>query len=84
VTTKTAPAAAQPRQKLKLSRSDGLWMLIWRDMRRSWTGMLGLIMLIFFALIALGANYVAPYDPYKLDFASSLLPPTSDAIFSAD
>jgi peptide/nickel transport system permease protein len=77
VTTNTAQAAAQPLQKLKRSRSDGLWLLIWRELRHSWTGMLGLIMLIAFALIAIGATYVAPYDPYKLDFASSLLPPNS-------
>ena len=77
MTTKTAPAAAQPLLKLKRTRSAGLWAMVGRELLRSRSALLGLILLIIFALVAIGAAHVAPYDPYKLDFASSLLPANS-------
>jgi peptide/nickel transport system permease protein len=77
MTTKTAPAAVNPVPKVKPIRSVGLWVLVWRELSRNWSAMFGMLLLVAFALIAIFATYVAPYDPYKADFASSLLPPNS-------
>jgi peptide/nickel transport system permease protein len=48
----------------------------WRQLRRNKLAMLGAIALIVMYLSAIGAEFVAPYDPYKSQNDGSLLPPT--------
>ncbi|PSN19074.1 ABC transporter substrate-binding protein [filamentous cyanobacterium CCP5] len=48
----------------------------WQKFRRNRLAQLGALLLVIFYLIAIGANFVAPYDPYYSQPDGSLLPPT--------
>jgi peptide/nickel transport system permease protein len=72
--TKTAATTAPPLPRLTHSRSASLRAMVWRELSHNPTALLGLSILVIFAVGAVGADYIAPYDPYKLDFSSSLLP----------
>ena len=49
---------------------------VWRRMRRNRTAMLGLAVLVLFALSGIFAPYLAPYDPYRSDLEGSLIGPS--------
>jgi len=42
-------------------------MGVWNEYKKSWLGLSGLFMLIFFVTIAVLAPYIAPYDPNPLN-----------------
>lgn len=50
--------------------------LVWRAFKRHKLGMLGLAVLIIMYLIALFADFLAPYNPYEQSLAHSLIGPT--------
>lgn len=58
-------------------RSKSLWATVFRELLRSRAATLGLVLLLMFVIIAIGAPYIAPYDPYTLDFVNTMLPPNS-------
>jgi peptide/nickel transport system permease protein len=49
----------------------------WRKLKNNPLARLGAIVLIVFYIAVIAADFVAPYDPYAIDSASSLLPPTT-------
>jgi len=49
---------------------------VWRRMRRNRTAMLGLAVLVLFAISGIFAPYLAPYDPYRSDLEGSLIGPS--------
>ncbi|NCO75044.1 MAG: ABC transporter permease [Cyanobacteria bacterium] len=49
----------------------------WRKLKKNPLAKLGAILLIFFYVIVIGADFIAPYDPYLAEENSSLLPPTT-------
>lgn len=51
-------------------------MMLWSSLRRSPLGLLGLALLIFLLVMALGAAWIAPYDPTKTTGAP-LEPPSA-------
>lgn len=46
--------------------------------------MFGLCIVVFFALVAMFAPFIAPYDPSKIDIENILTPPSSAHIFGTD
>lgn len=51
-------------------------MTWWRKLRTNRLAQLGAILLIALYVVALGANFFAPYSPYESQLNGSLLPPT--------
>ena len=45
------------------------WAEIWKRMRRNTGSNIGLIVIAFLVVVSFGAPLIAPYDPYKVDFA---------------
>lgn len=72
--TKTAAPTVSALPSLKRPRSNSLTAMVWRELRHNSNAMFGMVLLLIFAVCAIFAPYIAPYDPYKLDFASSLVP----------
>lgn len=48
------------------------------NLSRSWTGMLGFIIIILLLLISILGNLIVPYDPLFAEFSEKLLPPLTD------
>lgn len=49
----------------------------WRRLKKNPLAKLGAIILIFFYLMVIGADFIAPYNPYSAEDNASLLPPTA-------
>ncbi|MBY0123185.1 ABC transporter permease [Bacillus sp. S/N-304-OC-R1] len=48
---------------------------------RSWTGMIGFLIIIFLLLISIFGQLITPYDPLYADFSKKLTPPMTDGHF---
>ena len=62
--------------------SESYRALVWRRLRHSWTGMLGLILVAALLLMAVFADFLSPVDPKATDVAFA--PPQSISIFDKD
>ncbi|MFD1178699.1 nickel transporter permease [Paenibacillus puldeungensis] len=63
---------------------SGPWRDAWRAFRKNKIAMAGLIMILFFILIALLAPVLAPYDYKDQQLADRLKPPSSEHWFGTD
>ena len=74
-------AAATPTAGARFAGGDQSYrVLVWRRLRRSVTGMIGLALVALVLLMAIFADFVAPLDPHAVD--ASFTPP--DAISFVD
>ena len=62
--------------------SESYTALVWRRLRRSLTGMLGLIIVLFLLFMCVFAGFLAPVDPMLTD--NSFMPPDSISIHDKD
>ena len=49
----------------------------WRNLKNNPLARLGAVILLLFYILVIGANFIAPYDPYTSQNDGSLLPPTT-------
>lgn len=63
----------------------------WQNFRRSLKrvvreplGALGLVLVVFVLVSAIGANWFSPYEPNKIDIRSKLQPPSAEHILGTD
>jgi len=56
-------------------KSQSLWTISLRRMRKNRTAIAGILILIIFAVIAVFAPLIAPYDPLEQNFIKSFRPP---------
>ncbi|WP_376703651.1 ABC transporter permease [Mesorhizobium sp. ISC25] len=61
------PPLAEQAAKIKPRGNESYIALVWRRLRRSWTGMAGLILVAFLVLLAVFADFFAPMDPKVTD-----------------
>ncbi len=69
------------------SEMPGGWQQVWRALRRVLReplGALGLILVVFVLVSAIGADWWAPYEPNKIDIRSKLQAPSSDHFLGTD
>jgi peptide/nickel transport system permease protein len=71
-----APIAA------RYASSENYLTLVWRKFRRSFTGMLGLVLVLLLVLVAIFADFVAPVDP-KAPYVA-FAPPDPISFFTKD
>lgn len=68
-------------EPMKLSywqfQSSSLWLDVWRQVRRNRFAVVGIAILAVLILVAVGAPWIAPHDPYKMDLRGALQPPNS-------
>ena len=58
--------------------------MVWRRFRRHKLAMIGVVVLIFLVLLAIGAPWVARQDPYAVDLRAYRNPPTTGHILGTD
>lgn len=68
----------------KKIKSESLWTISFRRMRKSRTAIFGIIIIILFTLIALLAPVISPYDPMEQNFIKSFRPPSSEHYLGTD
>nr|MCP4540368.1 ABC transporter permease [Chloroflexota bacterium] len=67
------------------TRSSSLWMDAWRQVRRNRFAVVGMIILGALVIVAIGAPWIAPYDPNEYDMAKGIQPPSHpDHILGSD
>jgi len=69
------------------SEMPGGWQRVWRALRRVLReplGALGLVLVVFVLVSAIGADWWAPYEPNKIDIRSKLQAPSSEHILGTD
>ena len=66
------------------SKSVSPWMDRLRQVTHNRMAMVGLIILVSLALIAIFARYIAPYDPLEMDLEHNLQPPSSGHLLGTD
>ncbi len=57
---------------------------LWKHVRKYPTFWIGLVVLIFFGLVIIFANQIAPFDPLAQDLAQRLKPPNATHSFGTD
>ena len=60
------------------------WSDAWSRLTRNPTAVAGLIIIILFVLVAIFANYIAPYDYAATDYMAMRQPPSAAHIFGTD
>jgi ABC-type dipeptide/oligopeptide/nickel transport system permease subunit len=56
-------------------KPSSLWLDVWHQVRRNRFAVGGMIILAILILVAIGAPWIAPHDPYKMDLAAGVQPP---------
>jgi len=72
------------RWKVKNKAKIEEWKLTLRVMTMSPLALSGLIIVVLFLIIAAVGPYVAPHDPYEIDFRVMLVPPSPEHPFGTD
>lgn len=73
---RTWTRASATRSARVLARPISPRLLVWRRFRRDPLGMVGVAIALFLFLVAVGAGFLAPYDPVAIDLDHILQPPS--------
>jgi peptide/nickel transport system permease protein len=68
----------------KRIKSESLWTISFRRMRKSRTAIFGIIIIILFTLVAFLAPFISPYDPLEQNFIKSFRPPSAEHYLGTD
>ncbi|MGB0388170.1 MAG: ABC transporter permease [Ardenticatenaceae bacterium] len=79
-----AVTAATPEQVISVPAEQSPMAEIWANLRRSWSAMLGLGLILFHLVMALVSPYVTPYDPLKFDAQARSATPSAEHVFGTD
>lgn len=82
--TTAVSAPVLPRRRAASQPSPSPFWDIWLGLRRSPSGMVGLIIVTLHICLALAAPAIAPYDPVAFDTAAIRAAPSADHLFGTD
>jgi peptide/nickel transport system permease protein len=68
----------------KYREEQTMAQLVWRSYRRHKPAMIGTTIILIFALAAILAPYLTPYDPEKTELTAMLQPPSADHLMGTD
>jgi peptide/nickel transport system permease protein len=77
-------AKTEKNAKKNKIKSESLWTISFRRMRKSRTAIIGIIIIILFTLVALLAPFISPYDPMEQNFIKSFRAPSSEHLLGTD
>ena len=75
-----ATVATTPSTEIMPKQANPLWQFI----KSQPLGLIGLLIIVVYVVCALGAKWIAPYDPEAIDFAAMLAKPGEDHLFGTD
>ncbi len=61
-----------------------MFKIIWHRFKKNPLSVLGLIIIVFFAMIAILASVISPYEPTQINVYNVLSPPSSEHLFGTD
>lgn len=73
--------------KAATSEMPGAWQSLWRSLKRVLReplGALGLVLVVFVIVSAVGADLFAPFEPNKIDIRAKLQPPSAEHLLGTD
>jgi peptide/nickel transport system permease protein len=79
-----AEAVAELTTQKMYREEQTMVQMVWRAFRRHKPAMIGLSIMILFALTSILAPYITPYDPEKTELTRMLEPPSADHIMGTD
>lgn len=79
-----SPASATEEKETLSTKPESLWNLVLRKFFNNKLAILGLLIMIFFVVVALLAPWIAPYDPAKIDLLNTNAPPSSEHWLGTD
>ncbi|WP_176085912.1 ABC transporter permease [Martelella sp. HB161492] len=82
MTIDTLETAETDRDVMTANRNETYLALVWRRLKRSWSGMLGLVLVIFLLVVAIFADFLSPADPRVT--GESYQPPQVVTVFGED
>lgn len=65
-------------------RPQSQWAIVWRQLRRNPSALIGSAIVLLLALIALFAPLIAPFDPLDQNFRAALQGPSRSHLFGTD
>jgi peptide/nickel transport system permease protein len=80
--TLTIPTSLDGISRFSKPQSQGA--IVWRQLRQNRAAMIGAALVIFEIVLALGAQWIAPYDPLDQDPRAALQPPSREHLFGTD
>jgi peptide/nickel transport system permease protein len=72
------------RDFLQHIESQSLTSITWRQIKKNRLAIIGFVVLVFLVLVAIFADYVAPYDPYETNYANVKQPPSAEHWIGTD
>ena len=75
-----ATVATTPLAEALPKRANPLWQFI----KLQPLGVFGFLMILLYVVCALGATWIAPFDPESIDFAAMLGAPNAEHLFGTD
>lgn len=69
---------------VSLARSEAPWVRRWRSLLHNPMAMIGLAIILFWALVALFADSIAPFDPLEQKIDQRLAAPSATHLFGTD
>jgi len=84
VSTIAAPAVAASPVESLLDRNESYFQLVWRRFRKSKPAIAGGLIVVTLAMLAIFAEFFAPYPLNKVDMNNAFIPPTQIRFFDAD
>ena len=84
--SETVPPQEKPLLDLspKYREEQTMGQLVWRSYRRHKPAMIGTTIILIFALAAIFAPYISPWDPKKTNLDAMLQPPSAEHIMGTD
>jgi peptide/nickel transport system permease protein len=68
----------------RLARPRGEWAIVWRQLRRNRSAMIGTAILAVLLALAIFAPWVAPYDPLDQNPRAAFVAPSGEYLFGTD
>ncbi|GGA20248.1 ABC transporter permease [Psychrobacillus lasiicapitis] len=75
--TVNIPKVTHTTQAIKVKKQSAV-VTFFSNLLRSWTGMVGFLIMILLLFISIFGQWIVPYDPLLADFSKKLLPPMTD------
>jgi peptide/nickel transport system permease protein len=78
------PAAVAPDDSLENLKKRGQWRDVWKRLRRNRLAMVGMVVVILLLLMAIFADFIAPYSYDAADFSARLQFPSKAHLLGTD
>lgn len=75
--TVNIPKESHVTQPIKVRKQSAV-ATFFSNLIRSWTGMVGFLIIVLLLFLSIFGQWIAPYDPLLADFGKKLLPPMTD------